>query len=77
MWWPFKRKPKPIESNMLVDPKIVPELMRRWETWHEMLEALKVAHEWMGYEPSDTDETETFDLAEDTVTQAIKKAESR
>jgi hypothetical protein len=38
--WPFKKKPKPIESSMLVDEKIVPDLMHRWNTWQEMLEAL-------------------------------------
>ena len=67
-------KPKPIESNILIDPKIVPEMQHRWNCYEDMLEALKLAHEWMGHPMNNHDEHLALRLQVD---QAIKKAESK
>lgn len=71
-------KPKPIESNILVDRDKVPEIMHRWNTWEEMLEALKNLL-YLCREADGVNELpESIDgKILDQANQAIKKAEER
>ena len=71
-----ERKQKPIESNILVDPKMVPDLMHRWNTWRFMLTALKVAQDALGAMGTNLEglaKTEGLEV----IQEAIKQAESR
>jgi hypothetical protein len=64
----FQNEPKPIESNILVDPAKVGEIIHRWNTWEEMLDVLKTCM----MASDDLDPLIRVELAE-----IIKKAEER
>lgn len=75
-----KLKQKPVESNILVDTKMVPELMHRWNTWQEMWDVLRAAKQALEDDPQgwpDGTPGDGYFKALELIEQAIQKAEKK
>jgi hypothetical protein len=70
-------KPKPIESNILVDPSKVGEIIHRWNCFDEMLKALKAVQNLMEVDMVDRKTPEMEDQVFDKIVNAIDKATER